>query len=135
MITYELARQLEEAGFPQKSYVGANFYVNKSLNTTLVMGTGEKSYWENEVFAPTLSELIEACPPYRAAPENISPFSSIAGLSSEFNLHATQIDGNVEWHAGYGYPYHNFEADVLESGNTPEEAVAGLWLAINDKKS
>ncbi len=50
MITYELAKQLKDAGFPLKTISGINMVDNRYT-------TSDGGTW----LIPTLSELIEAC--------------------------------------------------------------------------
>lgn len=92
-MTYELAKQLKDAGFPQK----------------------ENTYWKNErgegtlgVYAPTLSELIEACG---------EEFYSIRKQTLKYCAESVASDDRF------------FQA----KGSTPEEAVANLWLELNKK--
>jgi hypothetical protein len=107
MITYELAKELKDAGFPHKhrycngaecGYMG--ICLDDGLNT--------------DVCIPTLSELIEAC-------------------GDEFrSLHKLNED---KWRATCTHGSH-FEVYVLDHvgiGDTPEEAVAKLWLELNKK--
>lgn len=94
-MTYELAKKLKDAGFPQE-----DFKVHSAEHPAVKKG----SILEGQSGTPTLSELIEACG---------APF-------------ALTWKG-VEWLAlGLG-------ADG--QGSTPEEAVANLWLALNQKES
>lgn len=110
MITYDLVQKLKDAGFPLTKNV---FY--------------GKDILEPEYNYPTLSELIEACGPYKA---------------DDFYL---EVMGNG-WRArliyhGYfpGWPGikrdddNYVDVDVTEFGSTPEEAVANLWLTLNEK--
>lgn len=101
-MTYEIAKELKDAGFPQ---------------------TGISNRWpsngptpEDQVYAPTLEELIEACVTLR---------------QEQFGLY--QRD--------YGEAHGQWVAEVKkgrsierwELGTTPTEAVASLWLALNRK--
>lgn len=60
---------------------------------------------------PTLSELIEACGD---------------------NFHGVYIDGEKTWHA-HGFKSENEFDDIYTTGESADEAVAYLWLAINKK--
>jgi hypothetical protein len=89
-LAYDLAKELDEAGFPQ---AGKGEWVGSSDH--LVLRGADR------VYVPTLSELIEACGPL------------FATLSRDEN-----------WKASNGL-------GMSESGESPEEAVARLWLALN----
>lgn len=54
MITYELAKKLKDAGFPQKLNKGIG------ISSKIFNEFGTKVYSE-EVYFPTFSELIEEC--------------------------------------------------------------------------
>jgi|SRR6185369_16818238 len=97
-MTYELAKQLKDAGFPQKQLKLVDAY--------------EQALEKEQVYIPSLSELIEAC---------ADKFDSLCRnrrglLGHEF----------VVWIA-----YHSDSATQTGDGKTPEEAVAKLWLALN----
>lgn len=98
-MNYSLARELKEAGFPQE---GKGTWV----------GPMEKLTWSrgDRVYAPTLSELIEAC-----------------GEGFE----TLQIDkSRSRWVAiSPNETLTSRNADRLAL--TPEEAVARLWLALH----
>lgn len=106
-MTYELAKELKEAGFPQ---------VNAGDGTTLWyldphrFGylTGDPS--DQYVKRVTLSELIEAC-------------------GERFKSLWRHSGGT--WTAEYGT--RRIAPRRRCDGPTPEEAVARLWLALNKK--
>ena len=113
-MNYKLAKELKDAGFPQKSEPVIQQEVG-------IMYT-------EPCYLPSLSELIEACEP---------------GKGDEFYLRICH-----EWEAGY--IYHGYfegwnnmprekdgyvDIDVKETGGTPEEAVAKLWLRLHGKES
>jgi hypothetical protein len=115
MIDYELAKKLGEAGFPQGTlwyYIGEH----KELETqdhwkTVEWEWGNCREWEEivSISAPTLSELIEACG---------KEFESLGKLEEKGYEWYTETWGrNGEYERIYG--------------STPEEAVARLWLALN----
>ena len=93
-MNYELAKELKEAGFPQIVREGKFLY---GTPNELVIHGYEWCY------APTLSELIEACG---------TNFSSLLKMDRG-GWWAKDFDGNL----GRGY--------------SPEEAVARLWLIMN----
>lgn len=98
-MTYDLAKQLLEAGFPKmQGYRGG-------LNS---------DHWNNDLqaYIPTLSELIEAC-----------------GGSCKALV---QLE-NGAWEAGTGICWYGGAVLHHQSGATPDEAVANLWLVLNKK--
>lgn len=109
-ISYELAKELKDAGFPQFGE-GAALVLHQPLpesdQTISVISyrdfirlTPTSHEW---IYAPTLEELIEACEP-----------DSKGGFKLWLNKYGI-------WKAG------------VASGTTPTEAVARLWLALNKK--
>lgn len=115
-MNYELARSLKNVGFPQKLSKPSTHYGEIALDIN-----------RDEVpYIPNLGELIEACNPIKA---------------DDFGLY---LDGD-RWCAYYRY-FGNFEhnnkfkdsdegysVDLEEHGQTPEEAVANLYIALNKK--
>ena len=110
-MNYELAKELKEAGFPQKVYIGTKFFPYPDSNERV---------WDSEesltppnppdmAICPTLSELIEACG------------GKIFGLQRN----------DKGWSAWAKFP--DAEETPEQYGVTPEEAVARLWLALNKK--
>jgi len=115
MIDYDLAKELKDAGFPQKYVRGQMEYdpnVEADEDGILPEGT-------EEVFHPTLSELIEACGD--AIDAIFSPFSSM----SEHEGH--------QLYEGWRVDSTNDSLGIAVTGKTPEEAVAYLYLALNKK--
>ena len=104
MIDYTLVKELKDNGFPH------NDWTVTSLDSFPPI-----VYFNNP---PTLSELIEACGD---------------GIHS---IRKGIWKGNGNWmasqdsldSAGNSYP-----VEPVGTGDTPEEAVAKLWLAINKK--
>lgn len=92
-MNYALAKELKEAGFPQ---TGNGEFID-AIGIGPVLGN-------NDVYVPTLSELIEAC----GEPITLWIMS---------NRTDAQKGGT----------------EIMETGTTPEEAVARLWLALNKK--
>jgi len=105
---YELAKQLKDAGFPQKYIRGQTMYdpsVEPDKDGIIPNDT-------EEVFIPTLSELIDACG---------DKFGSLV---------------RQEPHPAYykfGFTAYPSQWQLIDEGigKTPEEAVANLWLALN----
>ncbi len=105
MISYKLAKELKEAGFPQVH----------SLSRGEGYASSEVKQLDSEVYYPTLSELIESCG---------KDFNILWNCGEHWHA------GNYTYgscHYVDDYPYRN------EEGLTPEEAVARLWLAIHKK--
>lgn len=103
-MTYELAKQLRDAGFQQSfdSHSGGKWIdVGGEI---FDHQTGD----ENEVYVPTLSELISA-------------------LGDKFGVLERFKDGT------YGSYYPN-DIGTSGLGNTPEAAVAKLWLALKNNQ-
>lgn len=107
MISYELAKKLRDHGFPQKG------------NPICICGNSFNSFpdckhiGDDYVVVPTLSELVEECVKY---------------LFSQFSLEQHSND----WRAGV-YRSNRQYAKQFSSGKTPQEAVANLWLLLNQK--
>ena len=105
MISYELAKQLKDNGFPINIKSSGRYFVLK--NGTVLDNHLAPSVCVNDiveqVIKPTLSELIEAC-------------------GEDFRLLSKRATWRAESIMG-----------VEDFGNTPEEAVANLWLALNKK--
>lgn len=139
-MTYELSKELKDAGFPQDNthfkWLPAIGFVEEKVieededGKPVVVERAVLSSLENEVqlscdyaeewrpnmyAAPNLSELIEACG------------DAFYGIYRADGL----------WHASAGKdapPESNlFLLTFDEEGSTPEEAVARLWLALNKK--
>lgn len=105
MISYELAKKLKDAGFPQHKCFDA---------------TCNKAHPER----PTLEELIEACGDdilglNRTHADDGKPNGWVA------DTHTHQCDCNKKNCNGFTFEH--------ESGVTPQEAVARLWLHLNKK--
>lgn len=97
-IEYKLAKQLKEAGFPQPEHWGCDICGPKKECPI-------KEHYKDEVYNPSLSELIEAC--------------------------GGQFD-NLERDGEYNWKAHSTSGH--EDGKTPELAVAKLWLQLEKEK-
>jgi hypothetical protein len=121
---YDLAKELSDAGFMAKSYVGARFY--RSLVTqqkgalpareiaTQVFDdlTFEPPHF---IYIPTLEDLIEACG---------------RGFRT---LDRDASGGNAVWLCN-NYLDENDEGSTdIIAGASPLEAVARLWLKLHEK--
>lgn len=104
-MNYELAKELKEAGFPQRQEGGL-------FTNFPEQGAYTPAY--EALYVPTLEELIEAC---------------VTKLDHEFKL----VHAPAGWSAGlYLYSTQETFAQVLNFP-IPSEAVARLWLALNNK--
>jgi hypothetical protein len=103
MLSYELCKQLKEAGFPQEGEYYFDFEKDKNI---FVLRGIESDYFEgiDKILCPTLSELIEACG------DNL--WYSMGKINE---MYVVIKDGQC------------FQ------GTSREEAVANLWLELNKK--
>lgn len=103
MISYELAKQLKDLGFPQTKKDGV--YLSD-------IGILRDEYGADGSYAPTLSELIEACG---------DGFLSL-------NRSKVKETGNFVYRA---FPFRKLiEQNFLEADDM-ESVVALLWLELN----
>ena len=104
-MTYELCKQLKDAGFPMPEHDWDNDsgFCHKYCDSI--------GY---DFCCPTLSELISACGDEFGSLERTCNY---LGKTLEWCATQTNIDGK----------------DLYRIGSTPEEAVARLWLALNKK--
>ena len=116
-MSYELAKELKDAGFPQTNgdhYVGKEVWDETMQSDYETRNTPLRSTW---IKCQTLSELIEACGVGFKELELI-------GLGKDGWGHLGKI---VEmWEAR-----SSIRGVLIEVASTPEEAVARLWLALN----
>jgi hypothetical protein len=105
MISYELARELKDAGFLQAG-LGEVAYVETAGDPA---ASNNPDYWQTvpRYYVSTLEELVEAC-------------------GKPMWLEAYDVDEFL-WMAGRGKGGNT----PLGRGATPNEAVARLWLALN----
>ena len=105
---YELAKELKDAGYlmPNTTVWDNRLYKEDIVITESIRA----SLWLPILMSPTLSELIEACA-----------------------LKTLRLESWKEgWKAG-DYLHQSMKKYAL--GKTPEEAVANLWLRLNDKEA
>jgi hypothetical protein len=103
MITYELAKKLKDAGFPQEGR--GDTYNEKSYTREMPCAC-----------APTLTELIEACE-----------------RDGYFDFKLQHDKSGKKWfaHIVENNPTKSLHsATIICEGLTPEEAVVRLWLAM-----
>lgn len=128
MLTYELAKKLKEAGFPQKK-IGYVWFFRKAVNNYFIQREAGwlKVYTKNAdnlknewYFVPTLEELIEAC-----------------GDRFEYLYRADEDmkEVGIYWICGQNPSGEGdeFKMNPSGQGKTPSEAVANLWLQLNKK--
>ena len=111
MINYELAKELKDAGFPPNDKHRRR--VCKHNQVPLLCPNGCQK--EDIETIPTLSELIEACG------------ERLVGMSKYEN--GVYLDG--KWTVAYRKEMMSMSSYVR--GDTLEEAVARLWLALHAK--
>lgn len=104
-MTYELSKQLKDAGFPQ----GDIFPLGDSEKYSL-----RKRGFDPDIYFPNLSELISACPKNQKLHDMVFDF--------------TLMYIGTQWFAGYWA--YDYSEGAEGRAATPEEAVAKLWLAI-----
>jgi len=104
-ISYELYMKLKDAGFPYRWHLTEEF-------TQAQKDCNEEIDPEQSPFVPTLSELIEACG------EDFFALKQTATM---------ELKGTGEWMAT---AYSNRKG-IHKPGKTPEEAVARLYLTLN----
>lgn len=111
---YELCKKLKDAGFRQKDGCGRWFCVGNWYKETISgLKNGDIIKLEpkdTSVYCPTLSELIEAC--------------------GDVFYSLTQKPITRYWLAK---AFIDYEILKETKGSTPEEAVANLWLELNNK--
>lgn len=103
-MTYELCKQLKEAGFPLREDYSDGRGDFGPFEVCDISSYPRKAYY----FFPNLSELIEAC-----------------GEDNGFGLE--DCGKKIGWRA----INQQFQHEAF--GSTPEEAVARLWLQLNEE--
>lgn len=117
-MTYELAKQLKEAGFKFQPMSQADDKVPE-LRARMI-DFGEYKEYIQYVLSPTLEELIEACG------------NTDQGTQTTFTLKFDFVARKPCWRAGFT---HNDFWGKSEFGSTPTIAVANLWLALHTNKT
>lgn len=109
-MNYELAKELKEAGFPQKG-------LGRWVDDTNGIWSDRPDYDSKFAFAyfPSLEELIEACG------EAFNDLQRPTSDTAERKWYALATAPTKPWPHG--------------EGETPTEAVARLWLALNATNS
>lgn len=115
-LPYELCRELKDAEFPQRESAGDLLTLHpEQLKVGHIKGyTGygcgflyEDEKGNSTVYSPTFEELIEEVKKLRLK-------ITLNGFENHWNAHCSTTES--------------------ASGSTPSEAVARLWLALQDKK-
>ena len=101
---YDLAKQLKDAGFEYKPRLHAMILPDNSIRT--ISTTDEEA--KDGICLPLLEELIEACG------DKFSNLMKLHILTQTWSANA-------------------YESDINCKGETPEEAVAHLFLKLNKK--
>ena len=108
MVSFETAKRLKNAGFPQRFHSGYAFS-DQGLTIQLV-GEWQHKVMDTDLAIPTLNELIKACG---------ERFGGLEHYPNESRNRFRAYLQPPETLSGYGH--------------TPEEAVARLWLVLNKK--
>lgn len=106
-MTYEQALKLKNAGFPHDGYSKGDIVLDDVIC--------EQCNDKHDAYAPTLSELIEVCGDKFGALQHQRVLDAQTWLA---------YSANIENKLG-------IESHIVQQGDTPEEAVANLWLALN----
>ncbi len=124
-MNYELAKELKDAGFPQMEHGDYSVFMDWNLYSTIpylqiaIYKDKGLEMGLDRVYLPTLSELIEACGKDVLLCELNGKWNAVrhAGVSQAIDFLGLKV----------------FLTMLGGNGDTPEEAVARLWLAINKK--
>lgn len=119
-MTYELAKQLKDAGFPQKFQKGDGFI---KPDGTIVADYPEVYRHKDDCYLPTLSELIE---------KTQNELVKKIGYGFSFWVGHSAMADSCECKASKPR-VKNEEDSFYSRGITPEEAVANLWLKLREK--
>ena len=129
MIDYELAKRLKDAGFSYKNNAGYVTAIDEKGNIWNAFKFEGSEV--GIVIVPTLSEIIEAC--------GESFDSLIHRNTGELVIkdrHNQEVIRGKDWVARYKDIKINEIIEKFGWGDTPEEAVANLWLVLqgNEKE-
>lgn len=129
MITYELAKQIKDAGFTQIELDALikrrGYYIldgDPRMRELMVPEDWTERGLSEVIYIPTLSEIIEACG-YEHFNSLVTNHEKVQWMAVGNKLGGNAKEGTLgkEW------------GDVVGYGLIPEEAVANLWLALNIK--
>lgn len=108
-LSYELCKRLKDAGFPQKFDIGRIFF---SYSGAKFGNVGNLLDGSDKICIPTLEELIEACG---------NKFGQLFRISN--------LEGETQFWQAFASDIRIFTSHC----KTPKEAVAELWLKLNEK--
>ena len=108
MINYELAKQLQQAGFPHKEKGEIKYYNKEGKEIFKEDATGFHFVASDTLYFPTLSELIEACG---------DRFDELVRMEKDDWIARATLK------LGEGEVIETFES-------SPEETVAKLWIQL-----
>ena len=111
-MNYELCKKLKDAGFPQRRGCSACL---QGYAFDFKVVPYEEAFGDDYVSLPTLSELIEACG------------VDFPSLTRDYG-----DNSEIEWICN-SPEYDCGSMGEITRGSTPEEAVANLWLKLNEK--
>ena len=111
---HELTKQLKDAGFKQGAATGNHHDGGKWIDDDGDIHDHEGG-GDNEMYIPTLEELIEACG------EDFWSLTYLMGSPATWKAAADRST------------LRQVEPETYTTGATPTEAVARLWLALNKK--
>jgi hypothetical protein len=106
-MTYELAKQLKEAGFPQRFSSGYGF--DEQGATIQVVTSGHWKVRDTDISIPSLNELIKACG---------DEFGGLKYFPNEMSNK---------------FRAYNQPITISINADTPEMAVAKLWLTLHQQ--
>ena len=112
-MTYQLAKQLKDAGYPQDG--GCGVYLDETKEQ--FFGRAYQQIPEPFTVIPTLSELIDACG---------DRFGVLIRYTNAWKVYDVKADIAVM----NGDPETQ---GIAVTGETPEEAVAKLYLKLHEK--
>lgn len=115
-MNYELAKKLKDAGFPQSQHIGGNgrtlFEDTPKVSEEEILEDAVNETLKWQAYCPTLEELIEACG---------NDIATLDRVTMGWRASGSIVDTEM------GYK------GVDAFGSTPEEAIANLWLVLNEK--
>ena len=117
MLSYELCQRLKDKGFPSKQWEGHYWYSNYNGDWQVIDGT--KGTIKDDVCCPALEDLI------------LELGKRIVLWEHEGKFYAGKTHGNYAVSNMYvdDYPH------PCEEGDSPEEALANLYLALHPDRT
>jgi hypothetical protein len=124
MISYDLVKQLKEAGFPQEFEYHGGYYCDQKGYRSPQVSNSVLGIEEDTAYAPTLSELIEAVGDLPLLLGRRAGGKWAAGIlpNKEATFDYWIIDDAI-----------SPRGKLVWGADSPEQAVARLWLALNSK--